>query len=68
MAFLESKKKIEAGGPNALFAEDLGEQPHDDGQVFALFVSGEDDGVLVGIWGKVLALHVQSGVALKRIH
>ena len=63
-----SVKNRKADGPNALFSEDFGEQPHDDGEVFALFVSGEDDGVLVGIWGNVLALHVQSGVALKRIH
>ena len=65
--FLQSKK-VQADGPNALFTEDFGEQPHNDGEVFALFVSWEDNGVLVGIWGKVLALHVQSGVALKRIH
>jgi small nuclear ribonucleoprotein (snRNP)-like protein len=47
---------------HAPFAENFGEKPYDDREVFALFVSGEDYGVLVST---MLALH---GVALERVH
>ena len=50
---------------HALFTEHFGEQPYDEGEVLALFVGGEDDGVLVGV---ILTLHVQRGVALERVH
>lgn len=53
---------------HALLAEYFGQQPDDDGQILALVVGGQDDRVLVGIRGGVLALHVQGGSTLKRIH
>jgi hypothetical protein len=47
---------------HAPFAENFGEKPYDDREVFALFVSGEDYGVFVST---MLALH---SVALERVH
>jgi hypothetical protein len=55
-------------GHDARFVEHLGEEPYNDREVFALFISWEDDGVLVGVWGMILALHGQRGVALERVH
>lgn len=53
---------------DARFVEHLGEEPYDDREVFALFISWEDNGVLVGVRGTILALHSQRGVALERVH
>lgn len=53
---------------HALFAEHFGQQPDDDGEVLALVVGRQDDRVLVGVGGAVLALHVQRRCTFKRVH
>ncbi len=52
----------------ALFSKHLSDKPYDDGEVLAFVVGGEDDGVLVSIRGRILALHAQGRVALERVH
>lgn len=53
---------------DALFLENLGDEPYDQGEIFALFIGWKDDGILVGIRGAILALHFQRGVAVERVH
>jgi hypothetical protein len=50
------------------FVEDLGKESYNDRQFFVHFISWEDDEVLVCVWGMILALQSQRGVALERVH